>query len=126
MRISGILLLVLLLSGCFQMRMLPYMDQGLTLQDLSNEKEAQGKHVAATDANFDKLLAAAISGDIQKYTTESDVIKAFGPPIASFPIEEQGKTLKRSLYRYAIQSRGPHKVYMYYDTEGRLVRFESI
>lgn len=121
-----LLFAAVMLGGCTQIQMLPYLDQVLRLQELGREKDNQHKYVEGVDARFDKLQAQVKSGEVKKYKAEKDVVKAFGPPVLSGSVEQEGRTLKKSLYRYAIFSKGPHKVYVYYDERGRVERFESL
>ena len=122
----GIIFGVVYLSGCAQLQMLPYLDQALLLKDFGREKDEQHVYVNNIDAQFDNMLAAVKSGEIQKYKTEQDIIKAFGPPILVKTVDFDGKRLKQCLYRYAIAHKGPHKIYVYYDPSGHLMRFEVI
>ena len=119
-------LMVFLLSGCMQMQMLPYLDQALVLKDLSAEKDRQNKYVFDADARFDKLLAAVQGGDIKNYRTQDDIAAVFGAPIATKDIIIDGKTLKQCLYRYAIQSKSPKRIYLYFDARGQLNHWESL
>ena len=119
-------LMVFMFSGCMQMQMLPYLDQALTLQSLSQEKEGQNKYVLDADAQFDKLLAAVQSGDVKKYRTPQEVADAFGPPIFIKDMTIDGKPFRQYLYRYAIQSKSPKKVYLYFDDQGQLNHWESL
>lgn len=121
-----LLTFIVLASGCTQLQMLPYLDQLLLLKSFGIEKDGQQKYVASMDTKFDKMLAQIQSGEIKKYKTERDIISAFGPAILANTVMMDGQVLKQCLYRYVIQKTGPHKVYMYYDRSGRLVRFESI
>jgi hypothetical protein len=126
MRKSGILILIFLTAGCMQLQMLPYLDQALTLQALGREKDEQNKFAKNVDAKFEKLLAAIDSGEIKQYKTQKDIIRTFGPPILAHDDQIDGKPVKRVLYRYAIQSQGPKKVYLYYDPSGQLMKWERI
>ena len=121
-----LLLVVGIGSGCMQAQMLPHLDEALTLRSLSEEGDQQRKDVSAVNAAFDKLLAAVESGDIKKYRTQGDVMNAFGPPITVKDIVIDGKTLKVCLYRYAIQKEAKKRVYLYFNTKGHLVRWESL
>ncbi|MBI4310097.1 MAG: hypothetical protein HY591_07190 [Candidatus Omnitrophica bacterium] len=116
----------LFLTGCMPLKMLPYLDQALVLQEFGREKDAQHLYVKNVDAQFDSMLAAVESGDIQKYKTEQEIVKTFGPPVLSREVEAEGKDLKQCLYRYAIAHKGPRKIYLYYDQSGGLDRFELI
>jgi hypothetical protein len=115
--------LMFVLCGCVKLQLLPYMDQALTLQDLGQEKDRQDKLIKTTDAQFEHLQAAIASGEIKNYKTKKDIGDQFGPPVCIF---HQGEGVEEALYRYAIQSKGPHKVYLYYDQSGQLTRWKSL
>ncbi len=119
-------LLAVVLSGCTQLKLLPYLDQALLLKSFGQEKEAQHKFVINTDAKFDALVKSIESGDIKKYKTEAEILESFGPPIFSKDIRENGVLVKESLYRYCIQKTGPRRVYLYYDAQGQITHFLSI
>jgi hypothetical protein len=124
--LAGIQILVVLgLSGCTKLKLLPYLDQALLLQDFGQEKTQQQKIVDNTNALYDKLTAAIQSGDIAQYKTEKSIIKAFGQPVLSREQALDGKALKQSLYRYSILRTARDKVYLYYDPQGKLVKWES-
>ena len=111
-------------TGCMQMQMLPYLNQALVLKDFGAEKDAQHSYIKNADAKFDRMLAEFQSGEIQKYETEKDIIKAFGPPVLTKTVDIDGKIMKQDLYRYAIAHKGPNKIYVYYDQQGQLEKWE--
>ena len=113
-------------AGCMQMQLLPYLDQVLALKEFGDDKDAQHKYVKNINAQFDRLVIAVQSGEIRKYKTEQDVVKSFGPPVLSQTVESNGESLKRCLYRYAIQRTSPGKIYVYYDPQGNLVKYEQV
>ena len=123
---SSFLLLLPLFVGCVKLQLLPYMDQALTLQEFGREKDEQNKYIKNADAKFDELWAAVASGDIKKYKSEQEIVAAFGPPIFIKSAPSGGKKVRQALYRYCIQSKGPHRVYLYYDENALLSRFETI
>ena len=119
-------LVVFLFGGCVQMQMLPHLDQALVLRSMDEEKDAQDKYVHDTDAQFEQLLAAVQSGDIKKYKTHKDIVSAFGPPVVTNNIAADGMEFKQCLYRYAIQSKSPKRIYLYFNAQERLIRWESL
>ena len=108
------------------MQMLPYLDRALVLRSMDEEKDAQDKLVFDVNAGFDKLLAAVQSGDIKKYKTHKDIVSAFGPPVLTKDITADGQAIKQCLYRYAIQSKSPKRIYLYFNAQERLIRWESL
>lgn len=115
----------LVLSGCTQLQFLPYLDQALTLKEFGAEKASQHKMVNDINARYDQLAAAVSSGDISKFKTEEDIVKAYGPALLISDVDIDGKSLKRSLYRYAVIRQAKDKIYLYYDNQGNLVKWES-
>ncbi len=120
-----VVVIIVLLSGCTQLQLLPYLDQALMLKALSQEKEQQHKFVSNTDGQYDKLKAAVASGHIKEYRTEQGILKAFGPPIEARIEEMGGKKCRQALYRYAIWRQAKDKIYLYYDDKGDLLKWES-
>ncbi len=108
------------------MQLLPYLDQALVLQEFGAEKDRQQKFVTNVDGNFDKLLAAANNGEIKKYKTQKEIVEVFGDPVLIKEVVIDGQTFQRALYRYAIQSKGPKRLYLFFDAQGNLMRWESI
>ena len=120
------LVLTVFFSGFVQVQMLPHLDEAMTLQSFSAQKDEQHQYVRDADARFDKLLAAAQSGGLQKYKTYGDIVHAFGPPVLTQNIVVDGQTLTQCMYRYAIASKAKQKVYLYFDNKGLLVKWEQI
>ncbi len=118
--------LFLICCGCTQVQMLPYLDQVMVLKDFGEDKKSQDELIKKIDAGFDRLLKAIADGKMDKYKTQRDVINAFGPPIISEPEVVDGKIYTQALYRYAIQSKSPDKVHIFYDKDGRVAQWESL
>jgi hypothetical protein len=116
---------ILFLCGCAKLALLPYMDQALMLEGFGKEKTAQQKIVENIDANYDKLSAAVASGAISKYKTEKHILADFGEPILIKTESVEGKELRRALYRKAIGRSAKDKIYLYYDNQGNLIKWES-
>ena len=123
---SFVLISCLLVSGCVKLQLIPYMDQALTLQDLGIEKDQQHKYVINTDAKFDQMRKSIEDGSIKKYKSESDIIKAFGFPIRSREITNNGTIHTEALYRYTMQSKGANRVYVYYDEHRHISNINSL
>ena len=121
-----LLVIVIVSAGCFQLQMLPYMDQALVLQEFGAEKDRQQKYVTNANAAFDKLLAEAQSGTIKNYKTQDDIIKAFGPPVLSKDVMVNSQLFKRNMYCHAIVSKAKQKVYLFFDAQGNLTQWEIL
>ena len=119
----GALLLVLFFTGCVQVQMLPHLDEALTLQSFSAEKDGQHRYVRDADVRFDKLLAAVQSGDVKKYRTKENIVNAFGPAVLTTNVVADGQPLTQCLYRHVIGSKAKQKVYLYFNAKGQLTHW---
>ena len=117
---------LLVFTGCVQVQMLPYLDQALTLQSFSAQKDGQHQYVRDVDARFDKLLAAVQSGQIKAYNTKEDIVKAFGEPVLTKDIVIDGLPSTYCLYRHAIGPKAKQKVYLYFNAQGHLTHWETL
>ncbi len=121
--------LVLCLSGCTKLQLLPYLDQALTLQDYSDYQEAQHKFVKETNAHYLDLRTAVTDGSIKNYPDRRTIEKKFGPPILEAKVsKDNGVTEQRCLYRHAKISNVLvlDKIYLYYDQQDRLESWEML
>lgn len=125
MRVLALLLLSVS-CGCTQIQMLPYLDQVMTLKDFGEDKKAQEDLVLKIDAGYDRLQKAIADGKMDQYKNETQIIKVFGPPIINEHEAHEDSIYKKSLYRYTIQSKSPTKVHIFYDKNGKLVKWESL
>ena len=121
-----LVIVVVLFTGCAKVGQLQHLDELLTLKGYSDEKEAQQKWVQEENERFERLSAAVKDGSIQSYTGRDAILKDFGSPVVSDMIEEKGQSLDRWLYRHPIQKLATDRVYLYFDPDGRLVKFEHI
>lgn len=121
------LIIALLLCGvgCTQVKMLPYLDQVMVLKDFGEDKKAQEDLIKKIDSGFERMQKAIADGKMDQYKTEKQIQKAFGPPIVLEHAVVGGVIYNQALYRYAIQSKGPTKVYIYYDKHGNVAKWES-
>lgn len=112
------------MTGCTQVKQLQNLDPLLTLKDFSDEKDEQAKWVEGELVKFHKLIASIDDGSIKKYTTQESIRQEFGEPVVIDHLREKDTTLERWLYRHPIQKLATERVYFYFDTDGRFVRFE--
>lgn len=117
--------LLLFFCGCTKLQLLPYLDQALVLQDFGQEKAAQHKFIENIDAKYEKLSDALQSGTIANYKTELKVLKEFGPPLLERGVMLDGKLVKSSVYRKAMWRLAKTKIYLYYDNQGQLIKWEQ-
>ena len=59
------------------------------------------------------------------YTNQSDIRSTFGEPITIKTIQLNGKKQEQWMYRYAVIREAKDKVYLYFDEEARLIKYEQ-
>jgi|SRR3989338_5063510 len=119
-----IFVLIFILSFCAGCAKLRHLDQLLTLKGLSDEQTRMGQEIERQDAQFERLVAAVEEGLIAKYKSRGSVSGAFGAPVFTEKIEEDGRSLEVWVYRRAAQFFDSPKVYLYWGQSGQLVRWE--
>ena len=127
-----VLLLILLgLSGC---SIIGNLDEISTLQGYSREKDAQHRDVKAIKDHYDDLTRAKMPNcsEFEKlghcegsndYPDEASWVHVFGEPILKKDLGSHGE---RWLYRYAIYKLAKDKVYVYFDHNGNLIKWEKL
>lgn len=110
-------------AGCAK---LEHLDQLLTLKDLSEEGERLDRYVQKQNKNFDLLVETIKSGGITQYSTRRKILAHFGEPVLKEKIQTESAQGEKWLYRYAKQFFNGEKVYLYFDTEGKLLSWERV
>ncbi len=113
---------VILCSGCS----LRHVSEIRRVQAAGANSDEQKKYVRDVNANFEKLLAATRSGEISQYATQEDFLRTFGPPIFEKKAGINQDYALLWLYRYCEKMKGSEKVYLYFDTSGKLLQWEYI
>ena len=106
--------------GCAKMA---HMQELLTLKALSDNQAQQAKYVEREDKKFTELLEAVKNNQLHQYPNQKSVLKAFGEPILR---RKKADNTEQWLYRYSARLSNSEKVYIYFDREGMLTRFEHI
>jgi len=114
------------LSGCMQLKALPHMDELLTLKDYSDEKDGQAQWVGERQKAFEQLLSAVKDGSIKNYPSQDAVTAQFGQPVLSESVQDQGRSLTRWLYLHPIQKFATDRVYLYFTSDGHLLKSEHV
>jgi hypothetical protein len=109
-----------------QAKALPHMDELLTLKAYSDEKDGQHKWVDAEEERFEHILAAARDGSIKNYSSQSAVLDEFGEPVLRDEVTDNGQPLSRWLYRHPIQKSATDRVYLYFSSDGHLLKSEHV
>jgi hypothetical protein len=120
-KIAPYLVLVCLgLSGC---TVLSNLDELSVLGGYSREKDNQHRLVKSIDDYYDTLIKTIDQKHINDYKDESSFTHSFGEPILK---KELSDGTQRWLYRYAIYKSAKDKVYVYFDRNGRMIRWERL
>lgn len=126
MNLLILLVLGVSLMGCAQVKQVQNLDELLTLKEYSEEKGAQEKWIEEEAAKFDRILAAAQDGSIKSVATQPLILERFGDPVLKEHTELDNKSVERWLYRHPIQKLAFEKVYLFFDADGRLLKYELI
>lgn len=122
-RVLIFILLAAVCSGCAKVAQLQEL---LTLKGYSDEKVAEEKYIKAQDRKFEKLMAAVQGGTIKKYAKAAAVLKTFGDPVFIRPAVKDGAKCEEWLYRYTIKYFDSPKVYLYFDSKGKILSWEFL
>jgi hypothetical protein len=114
------LLILLCLSGCAAFENL---DELSVMGQYSRDKEDQHREVKSVNDHYDALTKVIDQRTIREYKDESSFVNSFGEPILKKDLSNGGQ---RWLYRYAIYKFAKDKVYVYFDRNGKLVRWEKL
>ena len=118
--IPYLLLAVLGLSGC---TIISNSDELYMLGDYSREKDNQHRLVKSINDHYDALTKAIDQKAINEYKDEAAFVHSFGDPILKKDLSGGGQ---RWLYRYAIYRFAKDKVYVYFDRNGKMIKWEKL
>ena len=107
-------------SGC---TIVHNLDEILTLQNYSHEKDDQHRLVKSVKDHYDSLVKVIDAGQMGDYKDKASFEKSFGEPILKKDLSDGQE---RWLYRYAIFRLAKDKVYVYFDHDGKLVKWERL
>ena len=113
-------MMLLCLSGC---TILSNLDEIKTLSGYSREKDNQHRLVKTIKDHYDALIKVIDQKTIGTYKDEASFVHSFGEPILKKDLSDGGQ---RWLYRYAIYRLAQDKVYVYFDRNGRQVKWEKL
>ena len=112
----------MLLSGCASSGR---MERLLTLKALANEQKNLNAYIEEQDKKFESLLEAARKGAIDQYVDRESIKKNFGDPVYVKQVEHNGESQEEWLYRYVTKFFDSEKVYLYFNGEGKLVKWKK-
>lgn len=118
---SLILTGIVFFCGCAK---LTHMQELLRLKEYSDEKTRQKDFVQEQDQNFEKLLSIVRDDGMGRYADQNAILKDFGGPVIRKDIVKDQKPIEVWLYRYTTKFFGSDKVYLYFDTTGRLDSYD--
>jgi len=119
-KIIPYLLVLLGLSGC---TILSNLDEISVLGDYSREKDDQHRLVKIINNHYDALTKVIDQRAISDYKDKASFVHSFGEPILKKDLSGGGQ---RWLYRYAIYRFAKDKVYVYFDRDGKQVKWEKL
>jgi uncharacterized membrane protein YfhO len=122
LRFSLVMALLIMTTGC---EFLGHMDELNMLGDYSRDKDNQSKAIKLINENYDALVKAITANEMSYFKNQSDISGRFGEPISIKQINVNGKTQQQWLYRQAILKGAKDKVYLYFDDQGSLLKYEQ-
>ena len=99
------------------------LDELNTLGQYSREKDAQHRDVHAINERYDALVKVIDQGQMGAYQDEASWTRSFGDPILK---KDLANSNQRWLYRYAINRLAKDKVYVYFDRNGKMIKWERL
>jgi hypothetical protein len=117
---SALLIVLVGLCGCHA---LGNLDQLSVLGQYARDNDDQHRLVKANDEHYDELKRVIAGGQIGHYKDRSSFIYAFGEPILK---KDLPGGVQRWLYRYAIYWTAKDKVYVYFDRNGKMIKWERL
>ncbi len=110
-----LLSIIFVFCGCAKVA---HMDELLRLKSYSDEKDRQGILVQKQNKVFERLLAAAKSGELKKYPDDKSIFAVFGAPVFEKRLIVEQTPYTVWMYRYSTKLFGSDKVYLYFDLQG--------
>jgi len=115
---------LILICFCFLGCSLRHVSEIRRVQTAGANADEQHRYVDEKNKKFEELLAVIQSNQMSSYTTQQDFLKAFGAPIFEEKDDNNKDYAELWLYRYCEKMRGSEKVYLYFNTSGKLLRWE--
>ena len=115
--------LIFVVCGCAKLQ---HLDQLLTLKAVSDNHAIQKKYVHQQNDNFKKILEATKNNSITNYSDKGAIARFFGEPVLTKEVERDGQKCQRWLYRRADKLVDAEKIYLYFDTTGKMIHWEYI
>ncbi|MFH0752991.1 MAG: hypothetical protein V2A70_00320 [Candidatus Omnitrophota bacterium] len=117
-----ILILISLLAACSGCAIFDNLDGAMALKDYSQEGDRLHAYVQSCDEKFARLLEQLESPDgLKRYQRKANIVNEFGEPI--FCRDEAGHD--KCLWRRCVRAGNGPRVYMFFDHDGQLQRWEK-
>ena len=117
-----LMIFVACLCGC---SIIDHLEELSTLGDYSRDRDNQQKHIDHVNDRYDALVAVIKANGLKQDLSQTDARMNFGEPIMIKVIEIDGQKQEQWLYRHAVPTNAKDKVYLYFDTKGKLVKYEQ-
>lgn len=114
---------LLVLLGLYGCNILSNTDELSVMGDYSREKDSQNRLVQSINDHYDALTKVIAQGHINDYKDKASFVHSFGEPILKKGLGSRGELW---LYRIAIFRLAKDKVYVYFDRNGKLVKWEKL
>ena len=124
----GPLILLFMAALCFpSCSVVNHLDEALTLQDYSNERDGMEAMVRQRDAQFDWLLSRIASGDkLADLRDRAALLDRLGQPVLVAVLKQGGVKRERWLYRHQKPTLDMTKVYFLLNPDGRVNRWYKV
>jgi len=100
------------------------MQQLLTLQAYSREKDRQEEFITEHDSRFARLMSVVRAGEMDHYLNREQILREFGQPVFKRVTNIGGIEAEEWFYREATAYFEGDRVYFYFDRQGRVVDWE--
>ena len=122
LRILFFTMSLLAFNGC---AIIDHLDELSMMGDFARDKDDQKKIIQRVKDNYDALVGAINAKQMNSYSNQIDIRNKFGEPIAIKDLKIDGKKQQQWLYRYALIREAKDKVYLYFDENGGLTKYEQ-
>jgi len=102
------------------------MQQLLTLQSYSQDKDRQEEFVQDQNERFARLMETVRADKMGAYQTRKQVEQEFGPPVFSRMTKIGNVDAEEWLYRKAMAYFKGDRVYFYFDQQGQVIGWEHV
>jgi hypothetical protein len=119
------LLIVLsaLLTGCAKIE---HMDELLALQSFSDNQDAQKRYLAQEEQKFQNLLSDVKQQKLSPGISKLSIFSTYGKPILITEVKDDLVIKQELMYRHPAQLLGSEKVFLYFDAQSRLVKWQYL